>query len=35
MSQKTQDTLALVMMGVTVLAIIVLFAMCAFGHPLF
>lgn len=31
MSQKTQDTLALIMMGVTVLAIIVLFAMCAFG----
>lgn len=31
MSQKTHDTIALVMMGVTVLAIIALFAMCAFG----
>lgn len=31
MSQKTHDTIALVMMGVTVLAIIALFEMCAFG----
>lgn len=29
--EKTHDTIALVMMGVTVLAIIALFAMCAFG----